>query len=155
MGKQTFSQTKKILGILLIVFFVAALTAPAISAYQTHYSNNVLQFFYTERAAQHYCPSDTVVWLNLRTGVYHFKDHYYYGNTKKGAYVCQIEADQAGNRPADNEYQYGGHHQRSVGHHRRGYYYNNRPRAHYYLGQYYPNCDWVWNSYTYQWIWTC
>ena len=22
-------------------------------------------------------------------------------------------------------------------------------------GHYYPNCDWVWNSYTYQWIWNC
>ena len=86
------------------------MAAPAISAYKTHHSNNGLQLFYTERAAQHYCPTDTVVWLNLRTGVYHFKDHYYHGNTKKGTYVCQIEADQAGTRPADNEYQYGGHH---------------------------------------------
>ena len=36
MGKQTFNQTKKILGILLVILFVAALTAPAISADKPH-----------------------------------------------------------------------------------------------------------------------
>ena len=44
-------QTKKVLAILLIVLFVAAVAAPAISAYQTHHSDNGLQLFYTERAA--------------------------------------------------------------------------------------------------------
>jgi hypothetical protein len=33
MGKQAFNQTKKILGILLVVLFIAAVTAPAITAY--------------------------------------------------------------------------------------------------------------------------
>ncbi len=37
MGKQTYNQTKKILSILLIVFFVAAVTAPAISADRPHH----------------------------------------------------------------------------------------------------------------------
>jgi len=48
----------------------------------------------------------------------------------------------------------GGHH--GAVHHGRGYYgYNNRPRAHYYLGQYYPNCDWAWKPNTNQWVWAC
>jgi hypothetical protein len=98
MGKQTFNQTKKILGILLGVFFVAVLTAPAISADAPHHNNNGLQLFNTEQSAKLHCPTDTVVWLNLPTGIYHYKGQHWYGNTKSGAYVCQKEADQAGDR---------------------------------------------------------
>ena len=48
----------------------------------------------------------------------------------------------------------GGHH--GTVHHGRIYYgYNNRPRAHYYLGQYYPSCDWAWKPNTNQWVWAC
>jgi|GEM_PF-3478486 hypothetical protein len=72
----------------------------------------------------------------------------------RGAYVCQIEADQARDRPADNEYQYGLHHQRSVEHHHHLTVHHNRPRAHY-LAIIILTVNWVWNSYTYQWIWTC
>ena len=61
MGKQTFNHTKNILGILLVVFFVAALTAPAISADAPHRSNNGLQTFSTEQLAKQHCPTDTVV----------------------------------------------------------------------------------------------
>ena len=98
MGNQTFNQTKKILGILLIVFFVVALTAPIISADAPHPSNKGLQTFSTEQLAKQHCPTDTVVWLNLPTGIYHYKGQHWYGNTKSGAYVCQKEADKAGDR---------------------------------------------------------
>ncbi len=113
MGKQAFSQTKKLLGILLVVFFVATIispaisadaphrsnvTSPAISANASHHSNKGLQKFNTEQEAKLHCPTDTVVWLNLPTNIYHSKGQSLYGNTKKGAYVCQKEADQAGAR---------------------------------------------------------
>jgi hypothetical protein len=48
--------------------------------------------------AQQHCPADTVVWVNLPSGIYHFKGERWYGNTKSGAYVCQREADRAGDR---------------------------------------------------------
>jgi hypothetical protein len=32
-----------------------------------------LQLFTTESAAQAHCPSDKVVWLNTRSGIYHYK----------------------------------------------------------------------------------
>jgi hypothetical protein len=94
---------KIVLATLLVVFFVAAVAAPSVSAYQANNSssstsNKGLQSFSTEQAAKQHCPSDTVVWLNLNTGVYHFKGDHWYGNTKNGAYVCQKEADKAGNR---------------------------------------------------------
>ena len=58
--------------------------------------NKGLQSFHTEQLAKQYCPTDIVVWLNLPTGIYHFKGQRLYGNTIYGAYVCQKEADQAG-----------------------------------------------------------
>jgi hypothetical protein len=61
-----------------------------------------LPTFPTEQQAQQHCPSDTVVWLNLPTGIYHFQGQRWYGNTKSGAYVCQVEADRAGDRASQN-----------------------------------------------------
>jgi hypothetical protein len=58
--------------------------------------------FITEQEAQLHCPADTVVWLNLPTGIYHLKDERWYGRTKHGAYVCEKEADQAGDRASRN-----------------------------------------------------
>jgi hypothetical protein len=61
-----------------------------------------LQLFSTESAAQHHCPNDTVVWLNTNSGIYHEKGMRWYGNTKAGAYVCEKEADNAGDRDTRN-----------------------------------------------------
>jgi hypothetical protein len=61
-----------------------------------------LPTFPTEQQAQAHCPADTVVWLNLPTGIYHFQGQRWYGNTNSGAYVCQREADSAGDRATRN-----------------------------------------------------
>lgn len=58
--------------------------------------------FDTETAAQGHCPSDTVVWLNTNSRVYHLKGQVYYGHTKSGAYVCKKEADTAGDHETKN-----------------------------------------------------
>lgn len=58
--------------------------------------------FPTEQQAQQHCPKDVVVWVNLPTGVYHFKGERWYGRTRSGAYVCQKDADQAGDRATRN-----------------------------------------------------
>lgn len=57
-----------------------------------------LTLFSTAEQAQQHCPSDVVVWLNLPTHIYHWKDMRWYGNTKNGAYVCKKDADENGNR---------------------------------------------------------
>ena len=57
-----------------------------------------LQLFPTEVVAQKHCPADTVVWVNTAAGIYHLKGMRWYGNTTSGAYVCQMEANQAGYR---------------------------------------------------------
>jgi hypothetical protein len=63
---------------------------------------NVPPTFSTEQQAQQHCPADVVVWLNLPSGVYHFKGQRWYGATKSGAYVCKKEADRAGDRATRN-----------------------------------------------------
>ena len=54
--------------------------------------------FSSEQAAHQRCPDDTVVWLNLPTGIYHLKGQRWYGRTKTGAYVCREEANVDGDR---------------------------------------------------------
>lgn len=61
-----------------------------------------LEKFNTEQAAQKHCPSDIVVWVNLPTGIFHYKGQRWYGLTKNGAYVCQQEAFKEGVRPSRN-----------------------------------------------------
>jgi hypothetical protein len=58
--------------------------------------------FGTERQAQQHCPSDTIVWLNIPTRIYHMQGMRWYGTTRRGAYVCQKEADKAGDRETRN-----------------------------------------------------
>jgi hypothetical protein len=57
--------------------------------------------FASESEARQACPNDIVVWLNTKTGYYHYKGQPWYGTTTVGAYVCKAEADQAGDIPGD------------------------------------------------------
>jgi len=41
-----------------------------------------------------------VVWLNIASGIYYYKGDRWYGRTKRGAYTCESEAINAGNRPS-------------------------------------------------------
>jgi hypothetical protein len=61
-----------------------------------------LATFPNEQQAQQHCPADTVVWVNRPSGIYHFKGERWYGSTRSGAYVCQREADRAGDRATRN-----------------------------------------------------
>jgi hypothetical protein len=59
--------------------------------------------FATEGEARFHCPGDTVVWANLDSRIYHFSGTKSYGNTKKGAYMCERDTAAAGFRAAKNE----------------------------------------------------
>ena len=56
----------------------------------------------TELQARARCPSDTVVWANTPTRIYHYPGTHYYGHTRKGAYMCEADARAAGYRAARN-----------------------------------------------------
>jgi hypothetical protein len=56
----------------------------------------------TELAARARCPTDTVVWVNMPTRIYHYSGTRYYGHTLKGGYMCEADARSAGYRAARN-----------------------------------------------------
>jgi hypothetical protein len=59
--------------------------------------------FSADAQAKAHCPADTVVWVNTKSGVYHFAGTHNYGTTKQGAYMCEADAKAAGDRAAENE----------------------------------------------------
>jgi hypothetical protein len=59
--------------------------------------------FPAEAQAKVHCPTDTVVWANLDSKIYHFSGNKDYGTTKKGAYMCEKDAMAQGGRAAKNE----------------------------------------------------
>src|ERR1700716_3209385 len=50
----------------------------------------------TEAEAKTSCASDAVVWVNLRSKVYHASGSPNYAKTKQGAYMCEQESMTAG-----------------------------------------------------------
>jgi hypothetical protein len=59
--------------------------------------------FASEGQAKARCPTDTVVWVNLPSKVYHYAGTRSYGTTKRGAYMCEKEAVTAEDRPSKTE----------------------------------------------------
>ena len=54
--------------------------------------------FTTEAEAKARCPADTVVWVNTKSHIYHLAGTRSYGTTKQGAYMCEADANAAGDR---------------------------------------------------------
>ena len=48
------------------------------------------------------CPSDKVVWVNTRSGVYHYQGERYFGSTKEGKFICEKAALREGDRATHN-----------------------------------------------------
>lgn len=59
--------------------------------------------FSTEALAKSRCPAETVVWVNLKSRIYHFAGNKDYGKTKRGAYMCEKDTAAASFRAAKNE----------------------------------------------------
>jgi hypothetical protein len=59
--------------------------------------------FADEASAKGRCPTDTVVWVNLPSKIYHFAGTKSYGTTKRGAYMCEKEAIAAEDRASKTE----------------------------------------------------
>jgi hypothetical protein len=59
--------------------------------------------FADDASAKARCPTDTVVWVNLPSKVYHFAGTKNYGTTKRGAYMCEKEAIAAEDRASKTE----------------------------------------------------
>jgi hypothetical protein len=48
------------------------------------------------------CPGDVLVWVNLRSGVYHYPGERWYGRTASGAFMCERAAEAEGDRATGN-----------------------------------------------------
>ena len=48
------------------------------------------------------CKGDVVVWVNTRSGVYHYQGERYVGSTRTGKFMCEKEARAEGDRPSKN-----------------------------------------------------
>ena len=59
--------------------------------------------FASEADAKSRCPADIVVWVNLKSKIYHFAGYKNYGTTEHGAYMCEKQATTDGFRASKNE----------------------------------------------------
>ena len=84
-----------------VAFCVIFLLASSLPPLEVAYGQSIPHFQSEQEAKQH-CPKDTVVWVNTKTGVYHFKGQRWYGNTKEGAYECRNDANVEGDRATRN-----------------------------------------------------
>ena len=80
------------------LLLIAVLAASSFNAL----ASDDIRVFRNEQQAQQHCPTDVVVWVNLPSGIYHFRGQRWYGVTKSGAFVCKKEADAYGYRPNRN-----------------------------------------------------
>lgn len=64
------------------------------STEQTHFDD--------PETAQAKCPSDIVVWVNTRSGVFHMPGTRWYGRTEYGTYACEVDAISEGDRESRN-----------------------------------------------------
>jgi hypothetical protein len=90
-----------------LLAFVGAVPGHAIattvaSSLAATLADSLPPLFSTESTAQAHCPKDIVVWLNIPSGIYHYKGERWYGRTKHGAYACEKEAVAAGDRASEN-----------------------------------------------------
>ena len=66
----------------------------ATTSTQTHFDD--------PQAAQAKCPSDIVVWVNLRSGIFHMPGTRWYGATINGTFECEGDAFAEGDRQSRN-----------------------------------------------------
>jgi hypothetical protein len=91
------------LALFAVVGFAPAQSSASAPVLQpTIVAQSLPPLFSSEAAAQAHCPRDVVVWLNIPSGIYHYKGERWYGRTKHGAYACQKEAIAAGDRASEN-----------------------------------------------------
>jgi hypothetical protein len=77
-------------------FAQAAPTTPPTAASPSS-TSPASDHFSTVQAAKSHCPSDTIVWATLtRARAYHLSGDRYYGKTRRGAYMCQQDAQKDG-----------------------------------------------------------
>jgi ferredoxin len=82
------------------VFMAECRGLPVVAAERARKSASSSEGQYaTESEARASCPTDTIVWVNLSSKIYHAGGSRSFGKTKRGAYMCEKESVAAGFRP--------------------------------------------------------
>lgn len=97
----------KLIATLFTSVLIATLThsMPALSESASKAKSTALRAgqYGVETEAKAKCGSETVVWVNFSSKVFHYAGYKDYGKTKRGAYMCKIEAEKGGFRAAKSE----------------------------------------------------
>lgn len=83
---------------LAVLVLPLALPAQARHAHQAHHGRRAV----ARRAPAAPAAQGVKVWVNTKTGVYHFPGERWYGNTAEGEYLSESAAKAAGYRPTQN-----------------------------------------------------
>jgi hypothetical protein len=98
----TISLARKQVGILSMQHFplcvTGMITAAIVSCAVNFAAALPLTPFRYETQAQRHCPADTVVWLDLRKGIYYSRRQRRYAQGFDGSFVCRDEARRSGYR---------------------------------------------------------
>lgn len=89
---------KRFLGVLLVLGLCVPIVATTAQA--PTQSNIAPIYSYAAPMQADQGNPDVKVWVNTASGVYHCPGTRWYGNTKRGEYMAQAEAQKKGYRPA-------------------------------------------------------
>lgn len=82
-----------------LAVLLALSLAPAAQARHTHHSHRARRALARPAAS---ASQGVKVWVNTKTGIYHFPGERWYGNTSEGEYLSESAAKAAGYRPTQN-----------------------------------------------------
>ena len=85
------------------VFLATLLLIAPVAAHAQSAPTPSTALFATEATAQQHCPTGTVVWVDNRTNIYYVKTQNWYGNTKRGSFVCEQDAKKLGDHAAKSD----------------------------------------------------
>jgi hypothetical protein len=80
------------------LYVTGVITAAIVSCNVTFSVAIPLTPFRFEAQAQRHCPSDAIVWLDFRRGVYYSRGQRQYAQGFNGSFVCRDEARRGGYR---------------------------------------------------------
>jgi len=86
-----------------VILAAALLAGTVLTGLSARAQTPYLSSYRTEQLAQAHCPRDQVVWVEMKTGIYHFRGDRLFGETHGGAYACRHEVDASGGRLAINK----------------------------------------------------
>lgn len=87
--------------LILATLALLTLTIPVLAA-PTHHTTHHRHHHTQSARAVAPAAKSVQVWVNTKTGVYHYPGERWYGNTQEGKYISEAGAKAEGDRPTEN-----------------------------------------------------